>query len=55
LAAAINREDDDGGGWYLATWWADYSPTDPEVFRGSGGSCFVAEAMRRSGRDANVG
>jgi hypothetical protein len=30
--AAINLTDDDGGDWYLATWWADYSPADPEVF-----------------------
>jgi hypothetical protein len=33
--AAINLEDADGGSWYLATWWADYSPADPEVFNGN--------------------
>jgi hypothetical protein len=32
--AAINLEDDEGGNWYLATWGADYSPADPEVFSG---------------------
>jgi hypothetical protein len=30
--AAIDLTDDDGGEWYLATWWSDYSPADPEVF-----------------------
>ncbi|MGH2938944.1 MAG: hypothetical protein ACRDPE_12590 [Solirubrobacterales bacterium] len=32
--AAINLADNEGGSWYLATWWADYSPADPEVFSG---------------------
>jgi hypothetical protein len=32
--AAINLADDEGGHWYLATWWADYSPADPAVFNG---------------------
>jgi hypothetical protein len=32
--AAINLADDEGGNWYLATWGADFSPADPEVFSG---------------------
>ncbi len=32
--AAIDVADAEGGEWHLTTWWANYSPADPEVFGG---------------------
>lgn len=32
--AAVDVEDDTGGKWHLTTWWAEYSPADPERLRG---------------------